>query len=103
MAAEYIVALLKGKGDVVLVRGTKGSTADTERYEGFLKALEDMNSDVRIADEFFADFLFVEAKNAMLHCLEASGFVNPADVVFAFNDQMAKVSLIVVQSIISSF
>lgn len=89
MAAEYIVALLKGKGDVVLVRGTKGSTADTERYEGFLKALEDMNSDVRIADEFFADFLFVEAKDAMLHCLETSGFVNPADVVFAFNDQMA--------------
>ena len=88
MAAEYIIALLKGKGDVIVVRGTKGSTADTERYEGFLKALEDIESDVRIIDEFHADFLFIEAKDAMLHTLEANEFVNPADVVFAFNDQM---------------
>lgn len=89
MAAEYIIALLKGKGDVIVVRGTKGSTADTERYEGFLKALEDIESDVRIIDEFHADFLFIEAKDEMLHTLEANEFVNPADVVFAFNDQMA--------------
>ena len=29
------------------------------------------------------------AKDDMLYCLEENEFVNPADVVFAFNDQMA--------------
>ena len=89
MAGEYINALLKGKGNVVLVRGTQGSTADTERYEGFLNALSATGSKVKIVDEFFSDFLFMTAKDDMLYCLEENEFVNPADVVFAFNDQMA--------------
>ena len=38
MAGEYINAMLKGCGNVFLVRGTKGSTADTERYEGYIDA-----------------------------------------------------------------
>lgn len=87
MACEYIDAMLKGCGNVFLVRGTKGSTADTERYEGFIDAIEDLGSELHIEHELFADFLFQTAKDSVHEYLKNSD--GKIDVIFAFNDQMA--------------
>lgn len=87
MAGEYINAMLKGRGNVFLVRGTKGSTADTERYEGFIDAIEDLGSELHIEHELFADFLFQTAKDSVQEYLKNSD--GKIDVIFAFNDQMA--------------
>lgn len=32
---NYVAALLKGKGNIVVMRGLTGSTSDAERYKGF--------------------------------------------------------------------
>ena len=88
-AGEYINALLKGEGEVVLVRGTKGSTADSERYEGFINALYDLRSNLHIKKEFHGNFLFLDAKESFLDYIAENGYNKPADLVFAFNDQMA--------------
>ena len=37
----YAADLLHGEGEVAIIRGLKGSTADEERYEGFMDAISD--------------------------------------------------------------
>ena len=38
-AGLYAIGVLKGKGNIAEVRGTKGSTSDAERHKGFVDAL----------------------------------------------------------------
>ena len=41
IAGSYAMSTLRNSGRICVIRGTKGSTADTERYEGFMEALRD--------------------------------------------------------------
>ena len=87
-AGSYAMSTLRNSGRICIIRGTKGATADTERYEGFVSSLEE-NPDFggSVVAEEYANFNRQSAENAMRSLL-ASG-EGPFDLVFAFNDEMA--------------
>jgi len=90
MVGEYLYSVLRGKGNVVVIRGTMGSTADEERYSGFVEALKDpARNGIKIIAEEHANFIRHDAKNSMEHVLKTIGSSKKIDAVFAFNDQMA--------------
>lgn len=82
---NYAAGILKGKGNIVEIRGWEGSTADKERHEGFIKALE-KHPDIKIVAERRGDFLKDVAQKQMSEVLEDDVHV---DLVFAMNDPMA--------------
>ncbi|MCD8261789.1 MAG: substrate-binding domain-containing protein, partial [Bacteroides sp.] len=81
----YAAGVLRGKGEVVVMRGFEGSTADTERYQGFMEALS-AYPDIKIVAEARVDFLKEEARKQMEKILET---IRKVDLVFAMNDPMA--------------
>lgn len=88
IAGSYTMSTLRNAGRICLIRGTKGSTADTERYEGFMAALE-ANEEFTgtVVAEEYANFTRLCAEKAMEKIL--SDGKGPFDLVFAFNDEMA--------------
>ena len=87
-AGSYAMSTLRNSGRICVIRGTKGATADTERYEGFVSSLEENGefSGSVVAEEY-ANFNRQNAERAMRSLL-ATG-EGPFDLVFAFNDEMA--------------
>lgn len=83
----YAAANLNYKGNVIEIRGLRGSTADIERHLGFTKALEQY-SDIKIIDEAYCNFLRTNARDAM-HTIINNYRDKKVDLVFAMNDQMA--------------
>lgn len=43
-AGMYVLSRLQNGGNIILIQGTKGSTADTERYDGFVEATRESTS-----------------------------------------------------------
>ncbi len=75
---------------IALIRGTRGSTADTERYEGFMSAIGNEGAPkVTIAAEAYANFNREDARRIMGEILAQAKDARPFDLVFAFNDEMA--------------
>lgn len=90
VAGSYSLGRLRENGRVALIRGTKGSTADTDRYNGFVDAMKRDNvNHAVIAAEAYANFNRDDAKNAMTSLLADAHSEHPFDIVFAFNDEMA--------------
>lgn len=81
----YTANLLNGKGNVVEIRGLKGSTPDFERHEGFISVLKNY-PDIHVVYSGDGEWLRRQAKNRMT---EALALNQPIDLVFAHNDEMA--------------
>ena len=88
IAGSYAMSTLRNSGRICVIRGTKGSTADTERYEGFMEALRD-NAEFsgEVVAEEYANFNRQSAERVMKSLLNSGE--GPFDLVFAFNDEMA--------------
>ena len=84
-AGHYAIGILKGKGDIVEVRGTKGSTSDTERHRGFVEALTEA-PEIRVVAEVWGNYLLDEAKKQLQPVFQQHSNI---DLVFAMNDPMA--------------
>lgn len=84
-AGLYIANILKGKGNVVEMRGWEGSTADTERHAGFREAIKNYEG-IDIVAEKRGNFLMEVAQQQMVNVLKERDNI---DVVFALNDPMA--------------
>lgn len=84
-AGLYAIGVLKGKGNIAEVRGTKGSTSDAERHKGFVDALKNA-PEVQIAAETWGNFLQADAKTQMQQIFQQYPHI---DLVFAMNDPMA--------------
>ena len=84
-AGHYAIGILKGKGNIAEVRGTKGSTSDAERHKGFVDALKNA-PEVRIVAETWGNFLKADAKVQMQQLFQQHPNI---DLVFAMNDPMA--------------
>lgn len=84
-AGLYAIGVLKGKGNIVEVRGTKGSTSDAERHKGFVDALKNA-PEVQIVAETWGNFLQADAKTQMQQIFQEHPHI---DLVFAMNDPMA--------------
>ncbi len=81
----YTVNLLNGKGNVVEIRGLKGSTPDMERHEGFISIIKNY-PDIKIVYENDGGWLRSQAKERMTEALQK---IPAIDLVFAHNDEMA--------------
>ncbi len=88
MVAGYISGRTSSREDVnvFLVRGLWGSSADRERYEGFVSSLPD---NVHIAGETYANFVYEFSYSNILNLLANGTMPEDVDVVYAFNDMMA--------------
>ena len=84
-AGLYAIGVLKGKGNIAEVRGTKGSTSDAERHKGFVDALKNA-PEVQIVAETWGNFLQADAKTQMQQLFQEHPHI---DLVFAMNDPMA--------------
>ena len=84
-AGHYAIGILKGKGNIVEVRGTKGATSDTERHKGFIDALAEA-PEIRIVAEVWGSYLLDEAKKQLQLVFQQHPNI---DLVFAMNDPMA--------------
>lgn len=81
----YASQLLNGKGNIVEIRGLKGSTPDLERHNGFINSLSHF-PEIKIVYESDGAWLRSEANKRMS---EALSKVTSIDLVFAHNDEMA--------------
>ncbi len=83
--AIYVTDLLGGKGNIVVMRGLEGSTADKDRYRGFMEIIHKF-PDINIVAQGNGQFLKKEAEEEMSRILKKD---IPIDLVFAMNDPMA--------------
>lgn len=83
----YAAAYLNNKGNIVEIRGLRGSTADIERHKGFSDALKEYPG-INIIDQEYCNFLRPNAREAMHTIINRHKEVK-IDLVFAMNDQMA--------------
>ncbi|NDV96874.1 response regulator [Dysgonomonas sp. 521] len=81
----YAAEHLKGAGNVVEIRGWEGSTADKDRHNGFITAIQKY-PDIKIIAERRGDFLKDVAQEQMAQVLREESHI---DLVFAMNDPMA--------------
>ncbi len=86
--AQYASALIRREGNIVVIRGHKGSTADEERYEGFMSVVS-REPGIKVVAEEYGDFLKERAYARMDSILTALPPEEDVDLVFAMNDQMA--------------
>ncbi len=82
---NYAINLLKGKGNIVEIRGLQGSTPATERHNGFISAISKY-PDIHIVFSSDGKWLRVTAKQEMQSALQHHSTIN---LVFAHNDEMA--------------
>ena len=84
-AGKYVAELLKGKGDIVEIKGLPGSPPARDRSEGFREAIAAF-PDLNIIHDPVANWLREEAMAQMESALAAHDHI---DLVYAHNDPMA--------------
>lgn len=86
IAMTYIAEQLGGKGNVLMMHGHPGQTAEVKRTEGAMDILA-QNPDMTLLDEQTADWDRVEAMTLMENWIQAYG--DQINAVFCQNDEMA--------------
>lgn len=84
MAAEFLVKELGGKGNIVELEGTAGSSATRDRGQGFEDKIKE--SDLKIISKQSAEFDRTKGLTVMENILQSKGDIS---AVFAQNDEMA--------------
>lgn len=86
IAMTYITKQLGGKGNVLMMHGHPGQTAEVKRTEGAMDILA-QNPDMTLLDEQTADWDRAEAMTLMENWIQAYG--DQINAVFCQNDEMA--------------
>ena len=86
IAMTYIADRLNGKGNVLMMHGHPGQTAEVKRTEG-AKEILDKNPDMVLLDEQTADWDRAKAMTLMENWIQAHG--DAINAVFCQNDEMA--------------
>jgi inositol transport system substrate-binding protein len=86
IAMTYIAEQLGGKGNVLMMHGHPGQTAEVKRTEGAMDILA-QNPDMTLLDEQTADWDRAEAMTLMENWIQAYG--DQINAVFCQNDEMA--------------
>ncbi|MDF2614354.1 MAG: periplasmic binding protein/LacI transcriptional regulator [Clostridia bacterium] len=86
-AAEEMATLLGGKGNIVELQGTVGSSAAVERLEGFKAVIESKYPDIKIIKSQTGDFTRAKGKEVMEAFLKSDG--KNIQGLYAHNDDMA--------------
>ena len=85
IAMTYIAEQLGGKGNVLMMHGHPGQTAEVKRTEGAMDILA-QNPDMTLLDEQTADWDRAEAMTLMENWIQAYG--DQINAVFCQNDEM---------------
>ncbi|UYQ65587.1 substrate-binding domain-containing protein [Streptomyces peucetius] len=85
LAAKTLAEKLGGKGEIVILQGTAGTSASRERGAGFAEGLKDYPG-IKVLAKQPADFDRTKGLDVMTNLLQANPGV---DGVFAENDEMA--------------
>lgn len=95
---DYVLSKLVPSGkskssrqtNIIIVRGTKGSTADNERYEGLISAIKELDTQnrINILATTYGNFQKDDAFRQMKSIL-ANNVGKDINVVIALNDRMA--------------
>lgn len=85
MAGDYILEALGGKGNIVELQGTAGTSAARDRGEGFHKAVDGKDG-VKVVASQPADFDRAKGLSVMENILQSNGDIQ---AVFTHNDEMA--------------
>jgi ABC-type sugar transport system substrate-binding protein len=83
---NYVAKLLNERGNIVEIRGLKGSSSDAERHEGFLSVIN-RYSNIHILTSADGAWLKNVAEREMSKILAETP--DSIDLVFAHNDRMA--------------
>lgn len=86
IAMTYIAEQLGGKGNVLMMHGHPGQTAEVKRTEGAMDILA-QNPDMTLLDEQTADWDRAEAMTLMENWIQSYG--DQINAVFCQNDEMA--------------
>ena len=86
IAMTYLAEQLGGKGNVLMMHGHPGQTAEVKRTEGAMDILA-QNPDMTLLDEQTADWDRAEAMTLMENWIQAYG--DQINAVFCQNDEMA--------------
>jgi signal transduction histidine kinase/CheY-like chemotaxis protein/AraC-like DNA-binding protein len=81
----YTANLLNGKGNVVEISGLTGSSAATERHNGFINVIKKFPG-IHIVDQADGAWLLKQANEKMSEILQKNSYI---DLIFAHNDEMA--------------
>lgn len=85
-AGTYIAGILKGKGNILEIRGLKGSTSDSGRHQGFMEEIK-KHPGLHVLGQYSTEWYKEDAEQIMTNFLSHK---HPnIDLVFAMNDRMA--------------
>lgn len=86
LAGNFIVDFLKGKGNIVEIKGTEGASPTIERHKGFMSVVENYEM-IKVIYSESGSFLEKAGEKKMQ---DALNLYNDIDLVFCHNDRMAK-------------
>jgi ABC-type sugar transport system substrate-binding protein/AraC-like DNA-binding protein len=84
---EYIIARLRGKGNVLEIKGLEGSSPAIERHNGFMDAIKQA-PDIKVVGSLQGDWTEPTAQEVTKHWISTNKDVG-VDLVFGANDRTA--------------
>lgn len=86
-AADWLIDEMGGKGNIVELTGTSGSSVAMDRQKGFGDRLKEKAPDMKVIASQTGDFARANGQKVMENLLQSEG--NNIDAVYAHNDEMA--------------
>jgi galactofuranose transport system substrate-binding protein len=86
-AAEWLIEEMGGKGNIVELTGTSGSSVAMDRQKGFGDKLKEKAPDMKVIASQTGDFARANGQKVMENLLQSEG--DKINAVYAHNDEMA--------------
>jgi ABC-type sugar transport system substrate-binding protein len=86
-AAEWLIEEMGGKGNIIELTGTSGSSVAMDRQKGFADYIGENAPDMKIIASQTGDFARAEGQKVMENLLQSHG--DDINAVYAHNDEMA--------------
>jgi galactofuranose transport system substrate-binding protein len=86
-AADWLIEEMGGKGNIVELAGTSGSSVAMDRQTGFVDRLKEKAPDMKVIASQTGDFARANGQKVMENLLQSKG--DSIDAVYAHNDEMA--------------
>ncbi|MEY8753065.1 ABC transporter substrate-binding protein [Peribacillus frigoritolerans] len=86
-AAKWLIEEKNGKGNIVELTGTSGSSVAMDRHKGFADTIKDNAPEMKIIASQNGDFARANGQKVMENLLQSNG--DEIDIVYAHNDEMA--------------
>jgi galactofuranose transport system substrate-binding protein len=86
-AADWLIEEIGGKGNIVELTGTSGSSVAMDRQKGFGDRLKEKAPDMKVISSQTGDFARANGQKVMENLLQSEG--DKINAVYAHNDEMA--------------